>query len=164
MFTLVRAIVYATIFVTLVFVLLPAWVLEWSGVAPLPPIGPRQIAAIAITVFGAAIALSSVLSFVWIGKGTPAPFDPPRKLVVRGPYAFVRNPMYIGAFIALAGAAIYFWSWPMLGYTFAFAIATHLFVVAYEEPTLRRLFGPEHDQYCSRTRRWLPRLTRSDVG
>ena len=57
---------------------------------------------------GTAMALWCVFAFVFIGKGTPAPFDPPRKLVVRGPYRFVRNPMYIGAGMTLAGAALHY--------------------------------------------------------
>lgn len=96
MSVLVRAIACASVLVTLVLALLPAWVLEWSGVAPSPPIGPRRNAAIAITVFGAANALSRALTFAWTGKGTE-PFGPPRRLGVRGPYAFVRNPMYTGS-------------------------------------------------------------------
>src|SRR5204863_672998 len=96
---------------------------------------------------GTAIALWCVFTFVFIGKGTPAPFDPPRRLVIRGPYRFVRNPMYIGAGLALAGAAIFYESWPLLGYVGFFFLATHLFVVSYEEPALRRTFGQEYEAY-----------------
>jgi protein-S-isoprenylcysteine O-methyltransferase Ste14 len=105
---------------------------------------------------GTVIALWCVFTFVFIGKGTPAPFDPPRKLVIRGPYRFVRNPMYIGAGMSLAGAALYYESLSILIYAGLFFLITHLFVVLYEEPTLRRTFGDEYEAYCQRVRRWRP--------
>jgi protein-S-isoprenylcysteine O-methyltransferase Ste14 len=106
---------------------------------------------------GGALALWCIVTFAVVGKGTPAPFDPPRKLVVRGPYRYVRNPMYIGAALALCGAAILYRSIPLLGYLFLFLIATHAFVVWYEEPTLARLFGDDYRAYRARVWRWLPR-------
>jgi protein-S-isoprenylcysteine O-methyltransferase Ste14 len=109
-----------------------------------------------VAVGGAAIAVWCILSFAVVGKGTPAPFDPPRRLVVRGPYAAVRNPMYLGAGLALGGASLVYQSLPLLGYTVAFFLVTHLFVVLYEEPALRRTFGTDYDSYCGRVRRWWP--------
>jgi len=106
---------------------------------------------------GTAIALWCVFTLVFIGKGTPAPFDPPRNLVIRGPYRFVRNPMYIGAGMTLAGAALYYQSLSIFIYTCLFFLATHLFVVLYEEPTLRRTFRDEYEAYFDRVSRWLPR-------
>jgi protein-S-isoprenylcysteine O-methyltransferase Ste14 len=88
-----------------------------------------------------------VFTFVFIGKGTPAPFDPPTKLVIRGPYRFVRNPMYIGAGMTLAGAALFYESLSIFIYTCLFFLITHLFVVLYEEPTLRRTFGDEWSEW-----------------
>src|SRR5881397_2021634 len=102
---------------------------------------------------GTAIALWCVLTFVFIGKGTPAPFDPPRKLVVRGPYRFVRNPMYIGALTALGGAALFYTSLPLLGFLIFFWIVTHALVYFYEEPRLTRTFGPDYEQYRRDVRR-----------
>jgi len=95
-----------------------------------------------------------------MGRGTPAVFDPPLRLVVRGPYRFVRNPMYLGAGLALGGAALLYRSIPLLLYGAGFLIATHLFVVFYEEPHLTRMFGLEYRAYRDRVRRWLPRLPR----
>jgi protein-S-isoprenylcysteine O-methyltransferase Ste14 len=66
--------------------------------------------------------------------------------------------MYIGAGFALAGAALFYKSFPLLGYTGLFFIATHLFVVWYEEPTLRRTFRKEYEDYCGKVRRWWPNL------
>jgi protein-S-isoprenylcysteine O-methyltransferase Ste14 len=153
----VRALTYATIFVSLVLVFVPARVLEWSGVTGPPAVGTWQVLGGAGVVLGAALALWCVLAFAIVGRGTPAPFDAPRRLVIRGPYRFVRNPMYIGAGLALSGAALYFGSWAVLGYTAIFFLITHLFVVLYEEPALRRTFGEEYLNYSSRVRRWLPR-------
>jgi len=79
-----------------------------------------------------------------------------RDRVILGPYRFVRNPMYIGAGLALASAALFFKSGPLLGYTTLFFLATHLFVVSYEEPTLRQTFGQDYEAYCGKVRRWLP--------
>lgn len=88
---------------------------------------------------------------------TPAPFDPPRRLVTVGPYRFVRNPMYIGAALALAGAALFYESWALLWYCAAFAFVMYLFVVVYEEPALRATFGDAYVQYRERVQRWWPR-------
>jgi len=105
---------------------------------------------------GAILALWCIATFIVIGRGTPAPFDPPRQLVVAGPYRFVRNPMYIGAGLALAGAALFYESWALLGYCVAFLFITHLFVVLYEESALRSTFGDSYVRYCQSVRRWLP--------
>jgi len=84
--------------------------------------------------------------------------DPPRQLVVHGPYAFVRNPMYIGAGLALAGAALFYQSLALLTYAVVFLLVTHLFVLLYEEPTLRRTFGTDYASYCQKVGRWLPHI------
>ena len=157
MFVLVRAVTYATLFIGLVLVYVPGRLLMGSGVVRPAFIGVRQIAGMIIGAVGAAVALWCVFTFAFIGKGTPAPFDPPRLLVIRGPYRFVRNPMYIGAGLALLGAALFYQSWPLPIYAAVFLLATHLFVLVYEEPTLRQTFGDEYETYCRRVRRWWPR-------
>ena len=156
MFVLARALTYATLFVALVLVLLPARVLQWSGVRAPSAFGAAQLTGLAIAIAGGAMTVWCVLAFAFVGRGTPAPFDPPRRLVVRGPYRFVRNPMYVGAATALAGAALYYQSLSLLAYVALFIVATHLFVVWYEEPTLSRLFGDDYAAYRARVRRWLP--------
>ena len=156
MFVLARALTYATLFVGLVLVLVPARMLEWSGVRAPAALGAAQLAGLALVVAGGAVALWCVLAFATLGRGTPAPFDPPRRLVVRGPYRFVRNPMYLGAATALAGAALYYESLTLLAYVALFALAAYLFVLGYEEPTLARLFGDDYAAYRARVRRWLP--------
>jgi protein-S-isoprenylcysteine O-methyltransferase Ste14 len=107
---------------------------------------------------GGALALACILTFVFVGKGTPAPFDPPRRLVVRGPYRFVRNPMYIGAVLLLTGAALFYRSLPLFGYAAAFLVAMAIFVMLYEEPTLRQAFDVDYEAYCRRVGRWWPKL------
>jgi protein-S-isoprenylcysteine O-methyltransferase Ste14 len=107
---------------------------------------------------GGLIALWCIFTFISIGKGTPAPFDPPRRLVIRGPYRYVRNPMYLGAALSLGGAALFYQSVTLLVYGLVFLLATHLFVISYEEPTLQRTFGTEYEEYLHRVRRWWPRI------
>ena len=158
MFTLARALTYSALFIGLVLFFLPARVLAWAGVSRPVVFGGVEFSGIIVAITGAVVALWCVFTFVFVGKGTPAPFDPPRKLVASGPYSFVRNPMYLGGALALCGAAIFYHSLALLGYTLGFLVTMHLFVVLYEEPTLRRLFGTDYDAYRARVYRWLPRF------
>lgn len=156
MIVLARAATYAALFIGFVLVFLPARVLSWSGITPPAALGRSQVAGLVVGAAGALLALSCIATFAFVGKGTPAPFDPPRRLVMRGPYRAVRNPMYLGAGLALAGAALYYQSGRLAGYAALFLVVTHFFVVWYEEPTLRRTFGQEYEAYCRRVRRWWP--------
>jgi protein-S-isoprenylcysteine O-methyltransferase Ste14 len=157
MFVFARAVTYSALFIGFLLIYLPARVLSWSGIVR-PAIAVPQVAGMFLGAVGAAVALWCIFTFATIGRGTPAPFDPPRQLVIRGPYRFVRNPMYIGAGFALASAALFYESLPLLGYAGLFFLATHVFVVLYEEPTLRRAFGEEYEAYCRQVRRWWPRV------
>jgi protein-S-isoprenylcysteine O-methyltransferase Ste14 len=107
---------------------------------------------------GGGLALVCVAIFAVRGRGTPAPFDPPREFVATGPYRWVRNPMYVGGFLLLAGYALCAGSAEALVVAFGMLAAAHLFVVLYEEPSLRRRFGAGYEAYLRRTPRWLPRL------
>jgi protein-S-isoprenylcysteine O-methyltransferase Ste14 len=159
----IRAVVYATLFVGFLLFFLPAQLVSWSGiVAPAEP-GIAQIVGLVVAAAGAVLAVSCILSFVFVGRGTPAPFDPPRRLVVRGPYRFVRNPMYVGAAALLLGTALYYGSFAILAYAVVFLLVMQLFVRFFEEPVLRRSFGAEYEEYCRRVGRWWPRRTRSIV-
>ena len=158
MFALARAVVYATLFIGLVLVFVPARVLAWSGIIRPTTLGLPQVLGLVLGGAGAALALWCIATFAIAGRGTPAPFDPPRRLVVLGPYRVVRNPMYLGAALALAAAALFYQSLALLAYTVVFELVTHLFVISYEEPTLRRIFGADYDGYCRRVFRWRPRL------
>jgi protein-S-isoprenylcysteine O-methyltransferase Ste14 len=157
MFVFARAVTWAALFIGFVLIYLPGRLLSWTGIARPAAIAKRQVVGMVIGAASGAVALSCIFTFVAIGKGTPAPFDPPRRLVIRGPYRFVRNPMYIGAGLALASAALFYESLPLLGYAGLFFLAAHAFVVWYEEPTLRRTFGQEYEKYCHEVGRWWPR-------
>jgi len=107
-------------------------------------------------VLGLALAIACVLTFAFVGRGTPAPFDPPRALVIAGPYRYVRNPMYIGAGTALFGAALRYGSLALAAYAVVFLLITHLFVLLYEEPHLRGAFGQAYEDYLRTVHRWVP--------
>lgn len=156
MFVFFRTLVYGTIFIGFLVLYLPSRLLAWSGIQQPESMGWKQIAGIAIGSIGAAIVLICVGAFIGLGKGTPAPFDPPRRLVVRGPYRFVRNPMYIGALLLLAGIALFYRSPWIALYAVALLVVANLAVILHEEPTLRRSFGAEYESYCRHVRRWWP--------
>jgi protein-S-isoprenylcysteine O-methyltransferase Ste14 len=158
MFVFARAVTWAALFIGFVLIYLPGRLLSWTGIVRPATIEKPQVVGMVIGAVGAAVALWCIFTFATIGRGTPAPFDPPRRLVIRGPYRFVRNPMYIGAGLAIASAALFYESLPLLGYAGLFFLATHVFVVGYEEPTLRRTFGQEYEAYCRQVGRWWPRV------
>jgi protein-S-isoprenylcysteine O-methyltransferase Ste14 len=144
------------VFIGFFLVFLPARILAAAGISTPPHMGfPQAVGAVA-TAAGSLLAVSCVFTFAFVGKGTPAPFDPPRCLVVRGPYRLLRNPMYMGAGLALAGAALFFESETLGAYAVLFILLAHVFVLAYEEPTLRQTFGEDFEAYCERVGRWLP--------
>ena len=153
-FALLRTLIVAPAFVSLWMYFVPKWIAGSHAFA-----NPRPIGWIVVAI-GAAIGLPCVWQFAWRGLGTPAPFDPPRRLVVSGPYRWVRNPMYIGMGIALIGEGIVFpnLTTTMLAMVGILFVAITLFVMGYEEPTLRRNFGADYENYCRAVHRWLPRL------
>lgn len=152
----IRTLVYLTLIIGLVTIFLPAQMSEWIGATEPRPFGTMQIVGGLVAVAGATLALWCALTFAVIGRGTPLPFDPPRRLVVAGPYRFVRNPMAIGAGSALVGVAAFYESGTLLAFVGVFMLAIHTFVILYEEPTLRRTFGPDYQAYCAKVNRWLP--------
>lgn len=156
MFTLMRALTWATLFVALLLVFVPRAILRASGVVRAPSPSPLALAGGVLAVLGGALATWCILTFVIVGRGTPAPFDPPRRLVVRGPYRYLRNPMYLGAVFLLVGAGLYAGSLALAAYAVVFVAVSDQFVRRYEEPTLRRTFGADYAEYCRATRRWLP--------
>lgn len=143
-------------FLALWFWLLPYWLgfdVRLSGVARW-----RWLAFIP-SALGFAVALNCIWDFGWIGRGTPAPIAPPQRLVVVGPYRYVRNPMYLGFAVGWIGLWVVF-GHPdprLIAAVAAAALGVHLFVVFYEEPTLRAKFGAAYEDYCSHVPRWWPR-------
>ena len=155
MFVVARALAYATLFIGLVLVYVPSELVAWSGARPAES-AIAKVAGLALAAIGGAVALWCVLAFAVLGKGTPLPLDPPRRLVVRGPYRFVRNPMYLAAAAAVVGAAIYYGSMALAAYAAVFLSLMHALVVGYEEPALRKTFGADYDRYRASVRRWRP--------
>jgi protein-S-isoprenylcysteine O-methyltransferase Ste14 len=125
------------------------------------PAGPRLLGFLPL-----ALGLSTLLWCAWDfavkGQGTPAPIDPPKKLVVQGLYRFVRNPMYVGIELILLGETILWAFPPLLGYAFAVFALFNLFIFFYEEPALRGKFGKEYERYRRAVPRWIPRSSRHD--
>ena len=117
--------------------------------------------AVAVLVMGGCIYARCVWDFASFGRGTPAPIDAPKRLVVRGLYRYTRNPMYLGVLTVILGWSILFRVAVMTIYALVVGICFHLFVVLYEERHLQREFGSEYDAYCARVGRWLPRLGRA---
>jgi protein-S-isoprenylcysteine O-methyltransferase Ste14 len=104
---------------------------------------------------GVALLMACVREFYVAGRGTLAPWTPPRDLVVTGPYRFSRNPMYVAVLLILIGWAVAFRSWLLAGYALAVGIGFHLRVVFGEEPWLARTFGDQWARYRARVPRWL---------
>jgi len=147
-----------------VFVIVaPGTVLGWVPYILLertvpPPIAWSNWLALAPLGMGAAILLKCAWDFAVVGLGTPAPIDPPKSLVVNGLYRYVRNPMYVGSALVLCSEAMLFGSRRLLTYALLVAIGFNLFVLLYEEPTLRKKFGASYQTYCRAVPRWIPRL------
>jgi protein-S-isoprenylcysteine O-methyltransferase Ste14 len=112
--------------------------------------------AIALIIAGTIIVVWCVWDFATFGQGTPMPLDAPRKLVVRGLYRYMRNPMYVGVMTIILGWSVMFQAWILVVYAVVVGACFHLFVVLYEERRLRHLFGKQYEDYCARVRRWVP--------
>jgi protein-S-isoprenylcysteine O-methyltransferase Ste14 len=116
--------------------------------------------AFPLWLIGLIVLLLSFWDFLVRGRGTPAPIDPPKELVVAGFYRYVRNPMYVGVLSILLGHFLWFGYWGLLIYSAAVFTAFHLFVTGYEEPNLRKKFGSSYEDYCRSVPRWIPRVPR----
>jgi protein-S-isoprenylcysteine O-methyltransferase Ste14 len=154
--TTAASLTVGTGFLALWFWLVPPWLsfqFEIAGVEQWRWVGALPAAV------GFAVALKCIWDFGWAGRGTPAPFAPPQRLVAVGPYRYVRNPMYLGFFTGWIGL------WLIFGHANLGALmgalivigGVALFVRLYEEPTLKGKFDGEYEEYCRNVRRWLPR-------
>jgi protein-S-isoprenylcysteine O-methyltransferase Ste14 len=152
---LFKTFIFTLVVPATVAIYVPYWLLS-SRPVPTPPGALRYLGLLPLFV-GACIYLWCAWNFAVVGRGTPAPIDPPKELVVEGPYRYVRNPMYVGVLLALVGEALYFGSRALIWWALAVCVWVNLFVLLYEEPTLRRKFGAAYDEYCARVPRWLPR-------
>ena len=121
------------------------------------PVDSRVNLLIAIVLFvvGSAVYLWCVWDFAIFGRGTPAPLDAPKKLVVQGLYHYTRNPMYVGVLTVIMGWVVLYQSLRLFLYAICVGTAFHLFTVFYEEPKLHELFGVEYERYCEGVPRWI---------
>lgn len=131
---------------------------KWRFQPPLLGVPGERVVGGVLAVVGVAILVECFLRFAIEGRGTPAPVAPPERLVVSGLYRHVRNPMYVAVLAVIAGQALLFGSVTLLVYAGAVWLLFHGFVLLYEEPTLRRKFGPAYDVYRGNVRRWWPRI------
>jgi len=139
---------------------IPWRISRWQFRGPLfDGVGSRVVGALLIAI-GLPVLLESFARFALEGRGTPAPVFPTQRLVVSGLYRYVRNPMYLAVQSIILGQALLFGSGALLGYGALVALGFHLFVLLYEEPTLRRTYGEEYARYRAHVRRWRPRLGR----
>ena len=134
---------------------IPWWITGWNG--PFAPL-PLAIFGSVLIVLGAALLLECFGRFALVGRGTPAPVAPPDRLVVTGAYRRVRNPMYVAVTAVVLGQAALFADLRLLIYGLVVWAGFHLFVLAYEEPTLRRMFPQDYAAFFAAVPRWIPRL------
>jgi protein-S-isoprenylcysteine O-methyltransferase Ste14 len=114
--------------------------------------------AIPLWVIGTAMLVWCFWDFLVKGKGTPAPIDPPKELVISGLYNYVRNPMYVGVLLVIIGHFLWFGNWNLLIYAILVFLGFSAFVILYEEPTLKRNFGAAYEDYLKRVPRWIPKF------
>ena len=107
---------------------------------------------------GFATLLWCFWDFLVKGRGTPAPIDPPKELVVTGLYNYVRNPMYVGVFLVILGHFLWLGFWNLLTYAAIVSLAFHAFVTLYEEPNLKKRFGVAYENYLKHVPRWIPKF------
>jgi protein-S-isoprenylcysteine O-methyltransferase Ste14 len=157
----------AAIFGTAVFLVLapgffclavPWWISRWHFHAAFFGVSAFRLFGALLIAAGVPVLLESFARFALKGIGTPAPPFPTKRLVVTGFYRFVRNPMYISVVSIVLGQGFLFGDVRLLAYGCAAWLVTHLFVLTYEEPALRRAFGDEYLTYCANVRRWIPRF------
>lgn len=146
-----------------VLVVVPALVLWLSGWRPVAwqatPVAFGTLAlAVVLAGTGLTLMVGTVGLFVRRGKGTPAPWDPPRALVVEGVYRHVRNPMISGVICVLLAEALLFGSVALAVWAALFVTANMIYIPIFEEPGLERRFGEPYRAYKANVPRWLPRL------
>lgn len=159
--TALKTLIFTVIMPGTVTIYIPYWLLS-SPSTPAPlPIGVWRYWGLLPMLLGAAIYFWCAWDFTFAGKGTPAPIDPPKELVVRGLYKYVRNPMYLGVLTLLIGEALFFASRQLFIYAGAIFLLFNLFIRFYEEPALRQKFGESYRRYCETVPRWMPRWTKA---
>jgi protein-S-isoprenylcysteine O-methyltransferase Ste14 len=136
----------------------PWRICHWQIAAPLLGISAFRLVGLLLIAAGLPVLLDSFGRFALQGLGTPAPVFPTRRLVVSGLYRYVRNPMYVAVASLIFGQGLLCGSVRVLEYGAAVWVGFHLFVLIYEEPTLRHSYGPEYAEFCAHVPRWIPHL------
>jgi protein-S-isoprenylcysteine O-methyltransferase Ste14 len=160
MMVAIKTLIFTVLVPGTVAIYIPYLLIASEPAAQRLQLGVFRYASLIMILIGVAFYFRRPWDFTFTGKGTPAPIDPPKELVARGLYRFVRNPMYVGMLSLFLGEAVFFKSGRMLLYTAVAFLVYHSFVVLYEEPVLRRKFGEAYQRYCDGTPRWIPRLKR----
>lgn len=154
---LLRSVFFTFLLPGTVTVLIPRWLISSRGAGVFSNHHTVRYFGLPLIVIGAAGLLWCIWKFFSEGRGTLAPVDPPKHLVVQGLYRYVRNPMYVAVVTILIGEAIFFISAPVLIEAGVFIVLANLFVMYYEEPALRRQFGESYERYTQTVGRWIPR-------
>jgi protein-S-isoprenylcysteine O-methyltransferase Ste14 len=155
---LLRSVFFTFLLPGTVTVLIPYWITRRSGTRVFSSYDALRFFGVPLVVVGAAGLGWCIWEFFSEGRGTLAPVDPPKHLVVKGLYRYVRNPMYVSVVTILVGEAILFMSKNVLIEAGVFLALAYLFVVFYEERVLRKQFGESYERYLQQVSRWIPRL------
>lgn len=153
----IGTIVFVIVVPGTVIVYVPFRLSGWRIAAPFFGVEAIRWVGLLLLVVAFPVFTDFILRFIREGRGTPAPVAPTRHLVVHGTFQYVRNPGYVAVVSLLVGQALVFGSTAVLLYALGVSVAFHLFVVLYEEPTLRRQFGAEYEAYQRQVPRWIPR-------
>jgi protein-S-isoprenylcysteine O-methyltransferase Ste14 len=137
----------------------PWWMGRWRVHASFPGFTALRVVGVVLVAAGLVILLETFLRFALTGIGTPAPVFPTRHLVVSGTYRYVRNPMYVAVVSLILGQGLIFGDIRVFAYGLCVWLIMHLFVLFYEEPTLRKSFPAEYADFTAHVPRWIPRLT-----
>ena len=138
--------------------LVPWWITRWRMEPSFCGLPLLRVTGLLLILASVPVLLDSFARFAIQGLGTPAPVFPTRHLVVQGLYRYVRNPMYVAVVTVVLGQALLFGSLRLLEYGAILWLGFHLFVLAYEEPTLRSTFGKDYETFCAHVPRWIPHV------
>jgi len=138
--------------------LVPWWISRWRVEAAFFGMPLFRFVGGMLITLGVVGLLDSFVRFALQGVGTPAPVFPTRHLVVTGLYRYVRNPMYVAVVITILGQGLILGNAALLEYGGIVWLLFHVFVLVYEEPTLRASFGSEYKSFCAVVPRWIPRF------
>ncbi len=158
--TALKTILFMLLIPGLLLGVIPIWLVQTD--AAIFSFGVMRWLAVPFWTAGTAIMVWCAWAFTVRGYGTPSPTDPPKEPVVSGLYRYVRNPIYIGVVILLLGYVFWYPSRAILLMPVIVAVSSHLFVIFYEEPHLRKTFGAAYKEYCKDVPRWI--RTREDTS